>query len=83
MTRWEYAEIEVAIGGPIPGPRFTGTVFDGNGDHQEIEINDNPARAIAAMGLDGWEMVSVYARVEVGLSNAHRVSYVFKRPLSG
>jgi hypothetical protein len=79
MQKWEYAEVEVTIGGPISGTSVQGWIYSDDGKHKEI--NGKLGVIFASLGLNGWELVSSNARIEAGLTNKHKINYIFKRAI--
>jgi hypothetical protein len=79
MTKWEYAEIEVIIGGPLSGTKSDCYIYKSNGKHEES--SDRYGVLFAKMGEDGWELVCSSARIESGLGSKHVINYMMKRPI--
>lgn len=80
MKKWEYAEIEVTIGGPLSGTKAEATIFKPSGKHEQH--NGKLGELLASMGADGWELVASSARTETGLGGKHKINYILKRDLS-
>lgn len=81
MDQWEYAEVLVVIGGPLSGTKAEVTFFHSNDKHEHQE--GSYGKTMAVMGEQGWELVAASARIEAGLSNKHKIHYVFKRKKGG
>ncbi len=78
MVKWEYAEIEVTLGGAFSGTQSTQTIFRAN---DKPEKKDGKADVLMAqMGEEGWDLVTAIARIEAGLAALHKINYIFKRP---
>ena len=80
MQKWEYAELEVTIGGPLSGTKCEATIYQPNENHKKI--GGNFGKLIAQMGEDGWELIVASARIESGLGSKHKINYMLKRPKS-
>ena len=74
MTKWEYCEIEVTIGGPISGMKAEGWKFNANGKH--VKFKGKHGTLFADLGLNGWEIVASSARISSGLSSKHKINYI-------
>ena len=79
MQKWKYLELEVTIGGPISGVKGQIIRFEQNGQH--YKNSGNYGSLMAKLGEEGWELVSSSARIATGLSNKHRINYIFKLPI--
>jgi hypothetical protein len=80
IQKWEYAEMEVNIGGPLFGEKAEVTIFKFGENHKTRK--GKAGELIAEMGADGWELISTSARIgSTALSTQHKLNYVFKRPL--
>lgn len=79
MTKWEYAEIEVTIGGPLSGTNVEGYIYKSNGKHEEF--SDKYGKLLAQMGEEGWEVICTSARIESGLGSKHKINYMLKRAI--
>jgi hypothetical protein len=77
MQKWEYAELEITIGGPLSGTKCEAIIYQPNQDHKKIE--GKFGKLIAQMGEDGWELIVASARTETGLGGKHKINYMFKR----
>lgn len=77
MQKWEYAEIEVTIGGPLSGTQCEVTIFQSDGNHKKSD--GKLGKLLASMGEDGWEVITSSARIEAGLSSKHKINYILKR----
>jgi hypothetical protein len=81
IQKWEYAEMEVNIGGPLFGEKAEVTIFKSNDKHETTK--GKAGALLAKMGEAGWELVSTSARIgSTALSSQHKMNYVFKRPLN-
>lgn len=78
MTKWEYAELEVTIGGPITGVKGKVTVFKTDGKFDER--TGNYGELLAMLGEYRWEVAAGSARIETGLGDKHKINYLLKRP---
>ncbi len=76
---WEYAEVEVTIGGPLSGTNVEGRIFKIKGGHQEF--HGRFGEVLADLGLHGWELAAASARTDTGLGGKHKINYIFKRPI--
>lgn len=79
MAKWEYAEMEVIIGGPITGVQAEVTIYQADGKHETRK--DKMGVLFAQMGNEGWELSVSSARIETGLTHKHKINYIFKRPI--
>jgi hypothetical protein len=78
MTKWEYAELELTMGGALSSLQAEAYIYHLDGNHEEIP--DKRGILFAKLGEEGWELVTSNARVEPGvLKNPIRISYLFKR----
>lgn len=77
MTKWNYCEVEVTIGGPISGMKAEGWKFNIDGKHSKFQ--GKHSTLFAELGEDGWEMVTSNARIGSGIGGKHKINYVFKR----
>jgi len=76
MPIFEYAEIEVEMGGPISGTHCFLTLFHSDKD----ELREGKfGQVMAEMGEKGWELVAASARRQTGLTSNHKINYIFKR----
>lgn len=80
MTKWEYTELEVTIGGPLTGTQAEATTFRSNGKHDSKK--GNKETMFAQLGEAGWELVCSSARTDTGLGGKHKINYLFKRPVA-
>ena len=78
MSKWEYANVRVVIGGPLSGTKTEITFFHSDGHHEEKA--GEFGKVMALLGDDGWEMVTSNARIDAGLGSKHIINYMFKRP---
>ena len=78
MQKWEYAELEVTIGGPLSGTQCEATIYQPDQKHQKIR--GNFGGLLAQLGEDGWELTVASARIETGLGGKHKINYILKRP---
>jgi hypothetical protein len=80
MQKWEYCEVEVTYRGPVEGTILSGWIY--RIDKKHIEFGGEFGAVLADLGLQGWEMVTSNARVNLGFGgNYHKINYLFKRPL--
>lgn len=79
MQKWKYLELEVTIGGPISGIKGQIIRFEKDGKH--YKKTGNYGALMATLGEEGWELISSSARIETGLSNKHKINYMFKLPI--
>lgn len=77
MPKYSYAEIEVTIGGPLSGTSAEAFVYSADGKHEKRQ--GKLGELLAAMGLEGWELVASSARIETGLGSKHKINYILKR----
>lgn len=80
MQKWEYAEVEVTIGGPLSGTHADVYVYHSDGKHENYR--DKMGVVFAALGNKGWELVASSARTDTGLGSKHKINYMFKRPIT-
>jgi len=79
MQKWEYAEIEITIGGPLSGTQAEVHIYHADGKHEKRK--EKMGMLFAQLGEQGWELVTSSARIEAGLSSKHKINYMFKRLL--
>jgi hypothetical protein len=79
MQKWEYAEVEITIGGPLSGISANIHIFKADGNH--FQSSGKYGVLFAKLGLEGWELVAGSARIEAGFGSKHKINYVFKRPI--
>lgn len=79
MQKWEYAEIEVVIGGPLSGTKADVIFYKASGKHETQ--GGKLGNILAEMGTDGWESVASSARTDTGLGGKHKINYILKRTL--
>jgi hypothetical protein len=78
IQKWEYAELEVTIGGPLSGTWCEGLIYQVGKKHEKTQ--GNFGELLAGLGDKGWELVAGSARIETGFSNKHKINYILKRP---
>ena len=79
MQRWEYCELMVNVEGVASGTRTQVMFARSNGKH-EYQHGD-AGTLMAMLGEERWELVGATARIDIGITKNHIVTYVFKRPL--
>ncbi len=78
MPKFEYAEIEMSVGGSVgPTTKCRVTVF--HSDKHEF-LEGEFGKVMAEMGEKGWELVSTTVRQVAGMGITYRLDYIFKRP---
>ena len=73
MQKWEYAELEVTLGGANSGSKGVVHMYRSDGNHESK--NDKPGILFAQLGEQGWELTTMQ-----GLTGT-RFIYIFKRPI--
>lgn len=76
---WEYADLEITVGGPLSGTSAEVWYFKTDGNH--VLERGKYAELCARLGAAGWEAVAGSARTGSGLSGNHKMNYLFKRSI--
>jgi hypothetical protein len=79
MQKWQYLELEVTIGDPLSKSQGHLWFFKPDGRH--FENSGKSGKMMAALGADGWELVTSIAGFETDLDGKQKVNYIFKRPI--
>ena len=72
MTKWEYCAVRASLNGEVKKLKY----FSSSPD-PKVEDVDDVHQAIAKLGEDGWEMVTL-----AQISQPDARVYYFKRPLA-
>ncbi len=80
MQKWEYLELEVNLNSTNPDKanahlwyyKQDGKCFENSGDYRVL---------IFQLGIEGWELVAGYQRMNHGVVMTYKDVRIFKRPI--
>jgi hypothetical protein len=80
MQKWEYLELEVDLNSKNPNTA-TARLWYYKKDGQYFENSGNYRTLIFQLGIEGWELVAGYQRMNHGAFMSYKDVRLFKRPL--
>jgi hypothetical protein len=80
MQKWQYLELEVTPGDS--NAKTQGHLWFFKPDGKHFENSGKYGKLMAALGADGWELVSSIAGTEMSPDGRYKVNHIFKRPIN-